>query len=181
MDPLARKLHMAKDSRKTHRLLASGLLAAGLALGCLAAPAAATAAPKPKREPQHVSNLQLRESLNVLQATKKILQGADHDYGGHRVDAVKAIGAAEHQLRLALQSQHKRTKPSRTGVGGKQPEPQAISNLQLADSIRILSQTRTLLEKADRDYGGHRVAAVRDLGGAIHQLQAALKFERRTK
>ena len=168
-------------------LLASGLLFAGLALSCLTTSASADPGNKqPKREPQQVSNAQLREGLHVLQATKKMLQGADHDYGGHRVAAVKVIDAAEHQLTLALRSQHKRAAPGGkvggAGAGrGKQREPQNISNLQLADAIVILERTRTVLEKADHDYGGHRVAAVRDLGGAIKQLKVALKYEKKKR
>ncbi|MGH7169605.1 MAG: hypothetical protein ACRELG_04920, partial [Gemmataceae bacterium] len=114
------------------------------------------------------------------------------DYGGHRVAAIKAIGAAERQLTLALHSQNKKTAPGgktggktagkagRRGAGrGKQPQPQNISNLQLADAIVILNRTRTMMQKADHDYGGHRTAAVRDLGGAIKQLKVALKYEKR--
>jgi hypothetical protein len=162
------------------------LVLAGFIAGCLASPAEAAPGQGKKREPQSVSNAQLREGLNVLQATKKMLQGADHDYGGHRVAAIKAIDAAEHQLRLALRSQHKGKnaigKTGKIGTGkGRQPEPQNISNLQLADAIGILVQTRTLLEKADHDYGGHRVAAVRDIGAAIQQLKTALKYEKKTK
>lgn len=166
-------------------LLASGLLFAGLALGCLT-PASAGPSNQLKREPQRVSNAQLREGVHVLQATKKMLQSADHDYGGHRVAAIKAIGAAEHHLTLALRSQQKNTAPSgktkTPGAGrGKEPEPQNISNLQLADAIVILERTRTLLEKADHDYGGHRAAAVHDLGGTIKQLKVALKYEKKVK
>jgi hypothetical protein len=166
---------------------AAGLFLAGLILVFLASPALAVPPGKgSKREPQRLSNTQLREALSVLRATKKILQSADHDYGGHRVAAVKEIDAAEHQLRLALRSQHKGRLSGGTagkpGMGrGKGREPQNISNLQLADAIVILEQTRTLLEKADHDYGGHRAAAVRDLGGAIQQLRIALRFEKKTK
>jgi hypothetical protein len=175
----------------THKvLLTSGLLFAGLALSCLATPASGGPGNNAKREPQKVSNAQLREGLHVLQATKKMLQAADHDYGGHRVASIKAIGAAEHQLTLALRSQHKQTAPGGKAGGktktpgagrGREPEPQGISNLQLADAIVILERTRGLLEKADHDYGGHRVAAVRDLGGAIKQLKVALKYEKKVK
>jgi hypothetical protein len=162
-------------------------LASGLLLLGLAGPSDAARRNLFRREPQKVSNAQLREALHVLQATKKMLEGADHDYGGHRVAAVKAIGAVERQLRLALGTQ---TNPKKTGKpgnqgtrpgkgGGKQPEPQAISNLQLADAIVILEKTATFLEKADHDYGGHRAAAVRDLGVAVRQLKLALKFEKK--
>jgi hypothetical protein len=155
-------------------LLAGGLLLAGLGL---AGPA--DAGPRQARkEPQQISNAQLHEALNVLQVTKKMLEGADHDYGGHRVNAIKAIGAAQRQLKLALQSQGKKAvkpanpgnKGAKSGKGrGKEPEPQAISNLQLADAIGILQRTVVLLENANHDYGGHRAAAVRDLNGAFEK------------
>jgi hypothetical protein len=168
--------------------LASGLLLAGLGLMMCPTERADAAPFNPsKPEPQKVSNAQLREALHVLQATKKTLEGANHDYGGHRVGAVKAIGAAERQLKLALGTQpnpKKTGKPSGNGArpgkqGGKNREPQAVSNLQLADAIGVLQKTATFLEKADHDYGGHRAAAVRDLGTAVKQLKLALKFEKR--
>ncbi len=118
--------------------------------------------------------------------TKKTLEGADHDYGGHRASAVKAIGAAQHQVKLALQTQTKHKHPGKgvqgNGKGngkGKGREPQGISNMQLAEAIPILLKTMTMLEKADHDYGGHRAAAVRDLGAAVQQLKTALEFEKK--
>jgi hypothetical protein len=162
--------------------LMSSLLVTGLALACL--PASTDAARRQaarqaaKREAQNVSNAQLHEALHVLQATKKTLEAADHDYGGHRVKAIKAIGAAEQQLKLALGSPTKPKKPGGKGEG-KGGEPQAISNMQLADAIPILEKTRGLLEMANHDYHGHRAAAVRDLGAAVEQLKAALKFEKK--
>lgn len=131
--------------------------------------------PKPKK--QNVSNAQLHEAQRVLQTTKKILEGANHDYGGHRIEAIKAISAAQNQLKLALGGQSKPQKPAgKTGKGGK---PQSISNLQLADAIPVLMRTRTHLQKTNHNYGGHRSAAIHSLDGAIHQLQAALKFEKK--
>ena len=160
------------------------LLTGGLLLG-LFSPTEVAARRFTRREPQKQSNAQLREALHVLQATKKTLEGADHDYGGHRVKAIKDIGAAEHQLKLALKSQHKKTGKTGGGKAGagkgkaKGNEPQNVSNLQLADAIVILQRTETFLEKADHDYGGHRVAAVRDLKVAVQQLKTALKFEKK--
>jgi hypothetical protein len=160
--------------------LASGLFLAGL--GMLSAPASAEAAPR--REPQKISNQQLREGYRVLQVTKKMLEGADHDYGGHRVAAIKAISAAEHQLKLALHSQHKKggkaaPKAVNPDKGNKRPEPQGISNLQLADAIVILQKTEAFLKQANHDYGGHRAQAVKDLGVAVKQLKVALKYEKK--
>jgi hypothetical protein len=163
--------------------LASGLLVAGLILTCLPASAGAAQRQAAKREPQRVSNAQLHEALRVLQATKKTLEDADHDYGGHRVAAIKAIGAAQHQLKLALGLPTKPKKPGgkpAKGLGkGGEPEPQNISNIQLADAIPILQKTKVFLEQANHDYHGHRAAAIRDVGAAVQQLKLALKFEKK--
>jgi hypothetical protein len=169
-------------------LLATGLLVAGLAL--LSLPGSAGAVPRKARllEPQRVSNAQLHEALRVLQATKNTLEGANHDYGGHRVHAIKAIGAAQHQLKQALASQttHKKTGGKTAGKagnsakgGGKGGEPQSISNMQLADAIPILQQTQKFLEQANHDYGGHRATAIRDLDVAVQHLTKALQFEKK--
>ncbi|MHB1422297.1 MAG: hypothetical protein ACYC3I_03685 [Gemmataceae bacterium] len=183
---------MRTCSRNAGRVFSAvGLLLSGLLLACSASPAqVAGPGQGTKRESQNVSNNQLREGLHTLQATKTMLQSADHDYGGHRVAAIKAIDAAEHQLRLALRSQQKGKNAVARTVGktgkpgprrGNQPEPQNISNMQLADAIGTLEKTQTLLDKSKRDYGGHRVAAVRDLGAAVQQLQVALKYEKKKK
>jgi len=45
----------------------------------------------------------IRAAIRELEASKKELQTAAHDFGGHRVDAIKAIDEALKQLRLAQQ------------------------------------------------------------------------------
>jgi hypothetical protein len=156
-----------------------------LALGGLVLTgASAQPAGKAKPEAQAVSNHQLVEAMHVLVATKKTLEAADHDYGGHRADAVKAIGAAHHQLKLALEFIHKGKaegggKPGGAGKPAGNSEPQKISDMQLAEAIPILKATTRMLQKADHDYGGHRADAVRDLEGAIKELETALAFVRK--
>jgi hypothetical protein len=124
-------------------------------------------------ELQVVSNQQLGFSIYVLQSVKRTLEAADHDYGGHRLAAVGYINAAEKQLLLALDA----------GVvklgGEKGPhirESQVFSNLQLLESISVLSLTIDVLNGANHDYGGHRVKAVADLQAAIVELEAALLY-----
>jgi hypothetical protein len=153
-------------------------LVSGLAVAVFLTPPLSAAKPK---EPQGVSNKQLVECLHVLHSVKRTLEAADHDYGGHRADAVKAIGAADHQLKLALEHVHKKApgggKPgAKPGGGG---EPQAVSNLELAEAIPVIKTTIGVLEKADHDYGGHRASAARDLKAAIVQLEKALEFEKK--
>ena len=43
----------------------------------------------------------IRGAIKELEAAKKELQTAAHDFGGHRVDAIKAIDGALVQLREA--------------------------------------------------------------------------------
>jgi hypothetical protein len=149
-------------------------------------PADEAAAQKKAKEPQSLSDQQLVESIHLLHSVRKTLEMADHDYGGHRADAVRDISAASKQLKLALEFVHK---GKTTGAKKDQPkkgktpmptpmEPQALSDMQLASSVPTLRATVALLQKANHDYGGHRAKAVTDLELAIRQLDAALKFSK---
>ena len=46
---------------------------------------------------------QIHAALNALQNAKIHLQEAAHDFGGHRVDAIRAIDEASRQLEICLQ------------------------------------------------------------------------------
>jgi hypothetical protein len=59
------------------------------------APAAATSYPEPHPE--------INAAIRALTRAKLHLQQAAHDFGGHRVEAIRAIDAALEQLKLALQ------------------------------------------------------------------------------
>lgn len=45
---------------------------------------------------------QINAAIRALEAAKDHLQRAAHDFGGHRVKAIRAVDAALVQLRLAL-------------------------------------------------------------------------------
>ncbi|HEV8448831.1 MAG TPA: hypothetical protein VGQ44_18500 [Gemmatimonadaceae bacterium] len=45
----------------------------------------------------------IRSAVVELEAAKQELKTAAHDFGGHRVQAIKAIDAAVRQLKLAQQ------------------------------------------------------------------------------
>lgn len=138
---------------------------------------------KSESEPQALSNQQLAESIHLLQSIKKTLEMADHDYGGHRADAVHDIGIAERQLKRALEHAPRRARGSgelRTGgTGESHPEPQALSDTQLADAVPKLKLIAEGLQHAEHDYGGHRADAVSDLRAAVRQLEKALDYSRR--
>lgn len=46
---------------------------------------------------------QIRAAMRSLENAKDHLQHAAHDFGGHRVEAIRAIDEAHHQLELCLQ------------------------------------------------------------------------------
>src|SRR6516225_5635947 len=107
----------------------------------LLTPVSGAIAQKKPKEPQVLSDMQLAESIQTLRVIRFTLEKADHDYGGHRADAVRDITAAVKQLRLALEHSGKAVPKGerKKDKGGK--EPQAISDAQLAASIPPLRQT----------------------------------------
>jgi len=62
-------------------------------------PQQTTAAARERREPHP----EIRKAIAALQRAKSDMQHADHDFGGHRVNAIAACDRAIEQLRLALQ------------------------------------------------------------------------------
>lgn len=63
----------------------------------VAVPPAAMKGAKNEQHPR------IRRAIRELEAAKKELQEAPHDFGGHRADAVQAVDRALEQLRIALQ------------------------------------------------------------------------------
>jgi hypothetical protein len=46
-------------------------------------------------------------------------------------------------------------------------------------AIRALQEAKEEMQHADHDFGGHRVDAIRECDAAIHQLEEALRYDRR--
>ena len=63
----------------------------------LAFPASAPASSPAEKHPV------IREALASLRNAKAELEHAAHDFGGHRVDAIRATDEAIHQLEICLQ------------------------------------------------------------------------------
>jgi hypothetical protein len=51
---------------------------------------------------------EIRAAIRSLERAKVELQHSAHDFGGHRVDAIKAVDEALKQLRLALEYDEKK-------------------------------------------------------------------------
>ncbi len=85
--------------RKKVTILLSTVAAVGALAFALNSPAQSTNAPAPHRE-RHPA---IRHALATLREAKIELEHADHDFGGHRVQAIQAVDQAMEQLKLALQ------------------------------------------------------------------------------
>jgi hypothetical protein len=81
------------------------LTAMVLALTFSTAIPASLAAPKPQpATPAAAPEMhpEIRDALSALERAKTHLHDAKHDFGGHRVDAIAAINAAERQLNICM-------------------------------------------------------------------------------
>jgi hypothetical protein len=78
------------------------LILSGLALGtgAIAMPAAAQ---PPKTEPHP----HIRAAMRALRKAAEELREAAHDFGGHRKEALEAIEAAHHQLKICVEYDRK--------------------------------------------------------------------------
>jgi F0F1-type ATP synthase epsilon subunit len=54
----------------------------------------------PARRERHP---EIRAAIRALERAKRRLEAANHDFGGHRVEALAAVNKAIEQLRVALQ------------------------------------------------------------------------------
>jgi hypothetical protein len=73
------------------------LLLASLLIGTLGWVGSGSLAADGKERHPHI-----RAAIRELRESKKDLLRADHDFGGHRVDAIKAVDVAIIQLETAL-------------------------------------------------------------------------------
>jgi hypothetical protein len=74
----------------------SGFFAVIAVMMVLAFPATAPAS-SAERHPE------IHDAIAALRNAKSHLQEADHDFGGHRVEAIRATDEAIHQLEICLQ------------------------------------------------------------------------------
>jgi hypothetical protein len=68
-----------------------------------AAPPAPKPQPTPAAAPAPERHHHIHEAIDALRAARADLMAADHDFGGHRAEAVGAIDASIHQLEICLQ------------------------------------------------------------------------------
>ena len=70
----------------------------GIVLGALLSAGVITVSAQPER----VLHPRIAKAIESLEDARAYLQAAPHDFGGHRVEALRATNEAIKQLRLAL-------------------------------------------------------------------------------
>jgi hypothetical protein len=95
-----------EDNSVKHKVYS--LLATLALVAALAAPVSVPAAPAPKPQPAPAPatapepHPEIREALASLRRARMHMQEAAHDFGGHRVEALKATDEAIRQLEICL-------------------------------------------------------------------------------
>jgi len=95
--------------RKVASLLPVLALVFSMAMPAAAANAKPSPNPTPSAKPAAEAPVppekhpQIHEALAALRNSKEHLEHAAHDFGGHRVEAIRAIDEAIHQLEICMQ------------------------------------------------------------------------------
>src|SRR5258708_36495240 len=156
------------------RRVLSGWLAVLFVFGSLLAPLS----PAVHAEPHPL----IRRAVNALQAARRDLQNAAHDYCGHRAEALEATNAALAQLQKALQCDSKKgssagaeftaeAEPMAAGAG--EPHP------NIYRAVNALGVAEGDLQNAAHDYCGHLVEALEATRAALNQLKAAIQCDKK--
>lgn len=82
--------------------VAATMLAGGVFLGGLGWTPTTTVGQPPPGERKEERHPHIHRAIRELREARKELQEADHDFGGHRKEAVEAIDLAIRQLEEAL-------------------------------------------------------------------------------
>lgn len=67
------------------------------------------------------------------------------------------------------------TPPAATAASHAKP-PAAAPHPEIRDAMEALRQARSNLDHASHNFGGHRVAALKHIDEAMHELQTCMKY-----
>jgi hypothetical protein len=117
----------------------------------------------------------LHHALFELREANRELKSGAKDFGGHRVEAIKAVKAAISQIELCLTAVGE-------GVKGLEYGPEVYKKYvrfpHIHHAIHELRTARLALEKAASNFGGHKKDAIVAINVAIEQLQLAIGVAR---
>jgi len=132
-----------------------------------------------------VSDANLRLVDSHVRAAIDSLQEDNHDYGGHRANAVRDLETAANDIASAL-SLDRRGEPGTSAAPGalrEGSEPMGAMTQRTSNSSLMAARTHTeaamdALQRDAHDYGGFRVKAIASLRAAREQILLALQFQR---
>jgi hypothetical protein len=112
--------------------------------------------------------------IKELQATKVLLENANHDYKGHRASAVHHVIHAIHQL------QHHKAHPNPASLTAHLSQPafkeaQAASDAQLQQAMQNLTTIGAQIQTLGN--AQHHQHAVKHVKSAIAEIQTALTIK----
>lgn len=119
---------------------------------------------------QAASNENIAHARTIVERSITMLQQDAHDYGGFRVKAIAALGAARDQLTDALQYAAAHGNGGGVMGGGASDDNIRYSRLYLDRAVDMLQHDA-------HDYAGHRAAAVTDIQHAQADLASALAHD----
>lgn len=118
----------------------------------------------------------LQIALYEMRKARAELDEGAKVFGGHRVRAVKALNAAIGEIEAGLEAIGENTR-------GKVPAEGVYRNYKnhphIRHAMQAMAQAREVLQDATTKFGGHRVAAVRNIEAAQEELRLAIKFAKR--
>jgi hypothetical protein len=149
---------------------------------CLVAAASAPAVPPAKSSTAGgTGNAQpYAAQVAALRAARLLLEQADHDYKGHRANAVKLVTAAIHALHPPKANATGKAHAAKSGAAqtgaktGGNTIPQAVSDAQLKQAMGQITAVQGQLTGAQ---GAAPAAAVTALQKAVQELQTALSIK----
>lgn len=140
-------------------------IAAALALGLLTA--AANAAP--------VHHSHVEHALHELRDARTQLKEAKHDFGGHRIAALKAVEDAIVTLDKIVAHPHHKTHATASGYkAGTHTHPSHLHH-----ALHEVKEARHELKESKHDFGGLKERALLDMNFAIEQLELVVKHHKK--
>jgi hypothetical protein len=116
----------------------------------------------------------LHHALHELRKAHHDLKTAAHDFGGHRVKALKAVDAAIVQVEKCL---HWKKDDYKLKIDEKVYKKYE-HHPHIHHAIHELRLARHELKEAPHDFGGHRAKAIKDIDHALVQLELCLKHHK---
>ena len=126
----------------------------------------------------------MRDASQRVERAQREMRSALPIYDGHRADAIELAEIAQAEIKIGLAvdrlreqgtvAHGARVSDGRRGArqGG---EKVRRSNAKLVEAGRLLEDAKSMLNRAQPDYGGHRRSAIDSIDKSLRQIHDALR------